>query len=225
MYNTQKPIKIVVIGASGNGLDIVDTLLDINQSLGTEKYTCIGFLDDKPQLQGKEIYLGYKVLGKISDISQFDDDVYFVTAIGSSKSFLQKPSILAHIPLSRFRTIIHPTAYISHSTTIGIGTVILQQVTVTNNVSIGNYVTVLPHTVINHDCIIEDYTCIASSVSLSGGVKIGQNCYIGTNTAIKEQVTIGKKCLIGMGSNVLQDVPEYSIVMGNPARIQSTLEK
>lgn len=212
-------MKIVVIGASGNGLDIIDTLLDINQSEGYTKYQCLGFLDDKNELQNKTIYQGFKVLGKISEFIYLDNNVFFISAIGSSSTFLKKHNILADIPLSRFISLIHPTAYISRSAEIGTGTVILQQVTLANNVSIGNHVVILANTVINHDCIIGDYTCIASGVCLSGGVKIQENCYLGTNTAIKENVCIGKQCLIGMGSNVLQDIPPNSKVIGNPARI------
>lgn len=215
----QETIKVVVIGASGNGLDIIDTLLDINQNLGFVKYECIGFLDDNPDLQNKTVYLGYRVLGKIADFEQFDENIYFITAIGSSKSFLNKVDILSCIPLPRFITLIHPTAYISRSAKIGIGTVILQNVTIANNVKIGNQVVILANTVINHEVSIGDYTCIASGVCISGGVNIGENCYIGTNTAIRENVQIGKKCLIGMGSNVLQDIPDNSIVIGNPAKI------
>jgi len=220
MHNMQESIKVVILGASGNGLDIVDTLLDINQSVGYQKYECIGFLEDKQELQGKEVYLGYKVLGKIADATQFSETVFFATAIGSSKTFLKKADILSHIPLSRFVTLIHPTAYISRTAKIGTGSVILQNVTIANNICIGNQVVILANTVINHDCVIGDCSCIASSVSISGGVKIGKNCYIGTNTVIRENVKVGKKCLIGMGSNVLQDIPDNHVVMGNPARIK-----
>ncbi len=220
----QESTKIVVIGASGNGLDIVDTLLDINESVGYSKYQCIGFLDDKNELQDKNVYLGYKVLGKIKDFTQFSDDVFFITAIGSSTSYWYKKEIVSSIPLARFITLIHPTAYVSRSAEIGLGTIILQNVTIANNVHIGNQVVILANTIINHDCIIRDYTCIASSVCISGNVKIEENCYIGTNVAIKENLTIGGKCLIGMGSNVLQNIPDKSKVIGNPARIITNIE-
>jgi sugar O-acyltransferase (sialic acid O-acetyltransferase NeuD family) len=215
----QETVKIVIIGASGNGLDIVDTLLDINQSVGYTKYELLGFLEDKEELQNKVIYQDYKVRGRICDFIHFDTDVFFVTAVGSSKSFLKKVQLLSSIPLSRFVTIIHPTAYISRSACIGKGNVVLQYTTIANNVIIGNQVVVLANTVINHNCTIGDYTCIASGVYLSGGVIIEENCYIGTGTTIRENVKIGKKCLIGMASNVLHDIPDYSKVMGNPARI------
>ncbi|MCS7029064.1 MAG: NeuD/PglB/VioB family sugar acetyltransferase [Bacteroidia bacterium] len=214
-----QPIKVVILGATGNGIDILDTLLDINQSLGTQKYQCLGFLDDKDELQGKTIYADCKVLGKLTHASNFDDEVFFATAIGSARTYLQKSSLLKHISLNRFITVIHPTAYVSRSAVIGTGSVILQNVTVCNNVRIGNQVVILANTVINHDSVIDSFTNIASGVSVSGGVRIGQNCYIGTNVAIKESVTIGEKSLVGMGSNVLADIPANSLVWGNPAKI------
>lgn len=221
----QESIKIVVLGASGNGLDIVDTLLDINQNVGYSKYQCIGFLDDKSELQNKNVYLGYKVLGKIKDFTQFSNDVFFITAIGSSTTYLHKKEIISFIPSSRFITLIHPTAYVSRSAEIGLGGIVLQNVTIANNVHIGNQVVILANTVINHDCIIGDYTCVASGVCISGNVKIQENCYIGTNAAIKENLTIGEKCLIGMGSNVLNDIENGSIVAGNPAKALKAIEQ
>lgn len=38
-------------------------------------------------------------------------------------------------------------------------------------------------------------------------------------------VTIGECCIVGAGSVVTHDVPPYSIVVGNPARIVKTIDK
>ncbi|MDW8348448.1 MAG: acetyltransferase [Bacteroidia bacterium] len=217
------PIKVIILGATGNGIDILDSLLDINQSLGMQKYLCLGFLEDKESLQGKKVYQDYSVLGKLSKASEFSEEVFFVTAIGSASTYLRKSKIIAHIPFERFITVVHPTAYVSRSAEIGVGSVILQHVTIANNVKIGSQVVILANSVINHDSVIEDFTNIASGVCLSGHVHIERNCYIGTGSSIKEQVRIGEYSLIGMGSNVLQNVPARSLVWGNPARVVNML--
>lgn len=72
---------------------------------------------------------------------------------------------------------------------------------------------------INHDDIIGDYTCITGGVCISGGITIGKSCYLGTNCAIKEHIRIGEYSLIGMGSVVLNNLPENSVIVGNPARV------
>ncbi|WP_289042407.1 acyltransferase [uncultured Aliiroseovarius sp.] len=48
---------------------------------------------------------------------------------------------------------------------------------------------------------------------------IGSYCFIGTGSIIMPGVSIGDHCIIGAGSVVTKDVPDRSIVAGNPARI------
>ncbi|HRH99774.1 MAG TPA: acetyltransferase [Saprospiraceae bacterium] len=208
--------KIVILGSGGNCIDILDTINEINSI--SKKYDCIGFLDDNPDQIGKEFY-GVRVIGSLDSAVDFADAV-FVNGIGSSLNFWKKKSIIQKtmIPLERFETIIHPSASVSSFSHIGIGTVIFQNVTITSNVRIGNHVIILPNSVISHDDVIGDYTCITGGVCISGGVTIGESCYLGTNCSIIGNIKIGNNCLIGMGSNVLRDVDDNSVVMGNPAK-------
>ena len=48
---------------------------------------------------------------------------------------------------------------------------------------------------------------------------IGEACWIGANVVITAGVKVGKYSIIAAGSVVTKDVPEYSIVAGNPARL------
>jgi acetyltransferase-like isoleucine patch superfamily enzyme len=54
--------------------------------------------------------------------------------------------------------------------------------------------------------------CIRAPV-IEDDVKIGANCSIGPD------ITIGKGSLIGSSTNVVKDVPAYSLVIGNPGRV------
>ena len=49
-------------------------------------------------------------------------------------------------------------------------------------------------------------------------VKIGENVWIGSNVLITPGVTIGEGAVIGMGSVVTNNVPNYAVVGGNPAK-------
>ena len=42
---------------------------------------------------------------------------------------------------------------------------------------------------------------------------------LGARSIILYNVTIGKNTIVGAGSVVTKDVPDYAIVVGNPARI------
>ena len=50
-------------------------------------------------------------------------------------------------------------------------------------------------------------------------VVIGKNVWIGANSVILPGVNIGDNSVIGAGSTIIEDVPPYSVVAGNPAEI------
>ena len=53
-------------------------------------------------------------------------------------------------------------------------------------------------------------------------VFIGDNVWIGWGSIILKGVTIGNNCIVAAGSVVLTDVPENSLVAGNPAVVKKT---
>jgi galactoside O-acetyltransferase len=54
-------------------------------------------------------------------------------------------------------------------------------------------------------------------------VTIGDKVWIGFNAIILKGITIGEGAVVGAGAVVTKDVPPYTIVAGNPARIIRTL--
>ena len=52
-----------------------------------------------------------------------------------------------------------------------------------------------------------------------GGVEIGDHCWLGFGCEILSGVNIGKHSIIAARAVVTKDVPSYSIVAGNPAKI------
>lgn len=50
-------------------------------------------------------------------------------------------------------------------------------------------------------------------------VEIGENCWIGSNVTVLGGVRIGNGCVIGAGTIVTKNIPDNSVVVGNPARI------
>ena len=54
---------------------------------------------------------------------------------------------------------------------------------------------------------------------LMGRIHIGEGTWIGEKVVILPNVFVGKKCIIGAGAVVSKSVPDYSIVVGNPARV------
>jgi len=60
---------------------------------------------------------------------------------------------------------------------------------------------------------------IQKDIFSKGDIKISDDVWIGANSVILSGVSIGRGCVIGAGSIVTKDVPAYSIVAGNPAKL------
>ena len=50
-------------------------------------------------------------------------------------------------------------------------------------------------------------------------VSIGSNSWLGTNVVILPGAQIGRHCTIGAGAVVTGVIPDYSVAVGNPARV------
>ena len=212
------PTPVAILGSSGNSIDILDSMLEVNRHLGCEKYRPIGFLDDRAE-PGK-LVRGFPVLGPLAKADTLDSQVLFSTAIGSAASYLGKPALLNGLGLSleRYATIIHPSASVSQWAELGRGCLILQQCTLSAGCHIHDHVVMLPGCRISHDTVVEDFNVLATGVILCGHVRISPNCYLGAGSLVRERLQLGEGCLVGMGSVVVKSVTAGQRVAGNPAR-------
>jgi acetyltransferase-like isoleucine patch superfamily enzyme len=58
-----------------------------------------------------------------------------------------------------------------------------------------------------------------------GGATVKQLARVGANCTILPGVTIGKNSLVGAGSVVVKDVPDNTVVVGNPAKVIKMVEE
>jgi len=58
----------------------------------------------------------------------------------------------------------------------------------------------------------------------AGKLDIGNNVFIGMNSILLKGITIGSNVVIAAGSIVTKDIPDNTVVAGNPARVISSLD-
>lgn len=86
-----------------------------------------------------------------------------------------------------------------------------EMVTIEDNVRIGPGVIIAVHDTAYH-AIYEEKPVIWNEV------KIGKGSYIGAGAIILPGITIGKKAIVAAGAVVTENVPDYTMVAGIPAR-------
>jgi acetyltransferase-like isoleucine patch superfamily enzyme len=82
--------------------------------------------------------------------------------------------------------------------------------TIGNNVNVSHYTLIQTLT---HDPQNPDFVCLELPVV------IGDHAWIGARAIICPGVTVGEGAVIGAGAVVTQDVPPWTIAVGNPARV------
>lgn len=63
------------------------------------------------------------------------------------------------------------------------------------------------------------------STTRSNPIKVSKGSWIGARSIILKGVTLGEGAVVGAGSVVIKDVPAWTIVAGNPARIIREIPK
>ena len=152
-------------------------------------------------------------------------------------------------PLIREPTIIYPDNVIGDNFQTGHFVVIRQNNRIGNNVSIGIHSDVAHDVVIEDNvrihskCFIPEYSIIKKNAwigpcvvltndkypnSIDGksnlkGPIIEEYAKIGANSTILPGVKIGKYALIGAGTVVVNDVPDYAIIVGNPGKVKGDI--
>ena len=146
-------------------------------------------------------------------------------------SYIGKPLILAGTKRVRVgnRVHIYPGIRIE---TYGEG----GKITIEDNVSIGQNFHIIScdsEIVIGKDTTISgevfvtnldhDYRKIGVHIlkqeHLTKETRIGQNCFIGHGVAIQAGTILGKQCIVGANSVVRGEFPDYSIIVGTPAKV------
>ena len=126
-------------------------------------------------------------------------------------------------------------SHVQSGARIGTNCVLGQNVNVGSNVVIGNFVKIQNNVSVYEGVILEDYVFCGPSMVFTNIVdprskypQAGSKYYIktlvkegaslGANSTIVCGHTIGKFAFIGAGAVVTKDIPDYALVIGNPAR-------
>jgi UDP-N-acetylglucosamine acyltransferase len=86
---------------------------------------------------------------------------------------------------------------------------------------LGNDNVILAYSHVAHDCIVGDHLVMSSQSALAGHVIVEDHVNIGWGTGLHQFCRVGAYAMLGGMAKVVQDVPPFMIVDGNPAVVRS----
>src|SRR5688500_17140215 len=143
----------------------------------------------------------------------------FLVAIGGEHG---APRVRIHRYLEsqglRPLTAVHATAFVARDASIGPGSQVLAQSAVAVEAVLGIACIVNTAASVDHECRLGDGVHLAPGARLAGCVTIEDFAMVGTGASVLPRLRIGKGAVVGAGAVVLEDVPPWTVVAGNPAR-------
>lgn len=211
--------NIIIIGAGSLGRIVYDFLQDPQVNMG---HHISGFLDNNPNALANYA-VDLPILGSIDAYEPQVGEV-FVLAVADPvfkescyKRFKDKGAL--------FFTIIHPTAYISHTATLAEGCIVAPYSYIATDACLGSCVFINAFSSVGHDAVLGDFTTLFSHCSVNGFCKVGQSVLLGAHTVVVPQVELGSYVKVVAGSTVIENkVKSHSLLMGLPASELISLE-
>lgn len=191
-------------GGSGHCKVIIDALKK------SREFLIKGIFDDYPKFETIFDIPVFK-----TESLDFFIDKQIIISIGDNK--IRKK--IAEKIKTIYVKVVHPNAVIALDAEIKEGTVVMAGVIINASVKIGRHCILNTGAVIEHDCEVDDFVHISPNVSLGGNVIVGEGSHIGIGASVIQGITIGKWATVGAGCVIIHDVPDYSVVVGNPGRI------
>lgn len=92
----------------------------------------------------------------------------------------------------------------------------VERVVIEESVLMARYVYIADH---RHEFGNCDQPILAQGIAGIAPVRIGRGAWLGQNVVVCPGVTIGRNAVIGANSVVRQDIPDFTVAAGAPARV------
>ena len=206
--------KLLILGAKGMAKITIEALS------GQNPYEKIALLDNFAEI---DRVFSYPVIGKCDDLERYTGS--FTHAFVCIADCKVRMHYLNRLIKAGFQipNIIHRTAFVSDSATLGTGIFVDVNSVIATDVKVGSGCIVNACAFIAHDARLYDGVNVCPNAAFAGNVTVGENTFIGLGSSIINHVTIGSNSVVAAGSAVISDVPDNVMVAGCPAKIKKYL--
>jgi len=206
---------IFIFGASDHARVVID-MVELEG-----RYHIVGLFDSfKPK--GYKAG-GYEVLGNENDLAEISRRTGLrrgIVGIGDNLARMHIAQRLrSHILDLEFVTAVHPSATLSREVRLGPGAIVMAKCYVGLNTTVGEGAVIATSSIFEHDGVMGAYSTLGAGTTTGGHVKLGICTAICLGITIIHGMSVGDYSVVGAGSTVIDDIPDWVIAYGTPARI------
>ena len=208
--------RFLIWGAGGHGQVVADLVRACGHEL-------VGFVDADAAKRDRVVEPGgarvvlheQELMSSVRSGEGYPDGVDAVAlAIGDNGMRLSCLRVLGSLCAP---ALVHPSAVVSPSASIGRGGVVFPAAVVNPGARLGEAVIVNSGAVVEHDCDLAQGVHISPNATLAGRVRVGARTWVGAGATVIQNITIGADAVVGAGAVVIRDVPDAITVAGVPA--------
>lgn len=123
-----------------------------------------------------------------------------------------------------FLTLVHPSAIVLPTATVGNGSIICPYAIVSDSVRLGRFTLMNYHSSLGHDASTGDFAVLSPYSTLGGGAAIGSDAFLGLHATVGPGTKIGSRSKVSANSAALHDCPAATLIHGVPGRASPLLE-
>jgi len=205
--------RFILVGCGDFGRELINWAEDISLEGGGQPFS--GFLDKNPDALLEYSY-DLPWLGTDEDFVPAQTDRFVISITDPRVRRLVSNKL--EIKGARFVNLIHPSAVVARTATLGKGVIICPHVLVSSDAIIGDFVSINALSSIGHDVRLGNFTVLGAHVDLTGFVKVENSVFFGTGAKVLPKLTIGENSRIGAGAIIVRSVPSNSTMYSMPAK-------
>ncbi|MCW2756570.1 MAG: acetyltransferase [Nocardioidaceae bacterium] len=157
---------------------------------------------------------------RLPGLRSLGDDVRPPWVLGLSSAVHRAAAASSLGPgLGEAEVLVDPTAVVASTASVAHGGYVNAGSVVASHAVLGCYAHVNRSASVGHDCVLDFAASLGPGVVLAGAVRVGSATFVGAGSVVLPGVVIGARAVVGAGAVVTRDVPDDTVVVGNPARV------
>lgn len=161
----------------------------------------------------------------LSDFDPQENDEFIIGSIGKSRMKIKTFFEVEYgIQSKQYRSIIHPSAVIADTVSLGKGLHIGPMSVIAPYATLKDHATINRNVSVGHHTTLEAFACLNPGVNVSGLCSIGENTTIGAGSTVLDRISLGNGSIIGAASVVTRNITEGVVAYGSPAKVVRKIE-